>query len=292
MNDGAERRLALERMADALRPRLHRYASGLTGSVIDGEDVVQDTFVRAFAAIGDLPADTPLKPWLFRIAHNRGIDLLRSAKRWATEPIDPDREVIDQGAANPEDATLQREAVGLAVSQFAALPVPQRAAVILKDVLDEPLAEIATLLELSVDAVKAHLARGRARLRALPAPVATAIPPPSPEALHFAALFNRQDWTGLRALLAEDVRLNQARRPLRHGAAEVGRFFTFYEAYPPVRLEPAWLDGREVLLVMEFGKPHPSYFMCIRWRGDRIAEIRDHRYAGYIMEKADIRAAG
>ena len=198
-----ERRLALERLADDLRPDLHRYAARLMGSVIDGEDVVQDTFARALAAIDDLPIDTPLKPWLFRIAHNRAIDLLRHNRRWPTKPVDA-APLVD--ISDAEEDTLRREALGLAVSRFATLSVPQRAAVILKDILDEPLAEIAALLDLSLDAVKAHLARGRAQLRIVPLPAVP--PPPSAEALHFAALFNRQDWAALRALLANDVRLN------------------------------------------------------------------------------------
>ena len=61
---------------------------------------------------------------------------------------------------------MRQEAVETAVSRFAELPLLQRSVVILKDVLDESLKDIAELLDLTVDAVKAHLARGRARLRA------------------------------------------------------------------------------------------------------------------------------
>jgi RNA polymerase sigma-70 factor, ECF subfamily len=285
---GPDRRQVLEALADDLRPRLHRYAARLIGSVIDGEDVVQDTYARAFAALDDLPAGTPLRPWLFRIAHNRAIDLMRRDQRWPMEPIDVAADLVDEGATDPEDAALRREAVGLAVFRFTALPVPQRAAVILKDVLEESLADIAALLELSVDAVKAHLARGRARLRALPLRPVAPSPAPSVEALQFAVLFNRQDWAALRALLAEDVRLNQARRPVRQGSVDVGMFFTFYEAYAPVRLEPAWLEGREVHLVFEAGDALPRYFMRISWAGGRITEMRDHRYACYVIEGANI----
>ena len=60
---------------------------------------------------------------------------------------------------------MRQEAVRTAVSRFVELPTTQRSAVILKDVLDHSLAEIAALLDLSIDAVKAHLARGRANLR-------------------------------------------------------------------------------------------------------------------------------
>ena len=56
------------------------------GSVIDGEDVVQDTFARAFVALDELTEVPPLRPWLFRIAHNRAMDLLRSRTIRAAEP--------------------------------------------------------------------------------------------------------------------------------------------------------------------------------------------------------------
>ena len=78
------------------------------------------------------------------------------------------------------------------------------------------------------------------------------------------------------------MRLNQARRPIRQGAAEVAPFFTFHAAYPPVRLDPAWLEGREVHLVFEGDRP--AYFMCLTWQEGRIVDIRDHRYALYVIE--------
>ena len=69
------------------------------GSVIDGEDVVQDTFARAFAALDQLEEGQPLRAWLFRIAHNRALDLLRSRAIRAAEPIEAAHEVADFGKA-------------------------------------------------------------------------------------------------------------------------------------------------------------------------------------------------
>ena len=60
-----------------LRPSLHRYCSRMTGSVLDGEDVVQDALFEAYRKLDQYDDSRPLKPWLFRIAHNRCIDLLR-----------------------------------------------------------------------------------------------------------------------------------------------------------------------------------------------------------------------
>ena len=157
---------AFPALSAELRPELHRYCARLTGSVFDGEDVVQDTLVRAFAALQDLDELPPLRPWLFRIAHNRAIDLLRGRALRAANPLDDAvQQMPDVSAVGPEESLMRQEAVRTAVSRFVELPTTQRSAVILKDVLDHSLAEIAALLDLSIDAVKAHLARGRANLR-------------------------------------------------------------------------------------------------------------------------------
>jgi RNA polymerase sigma factor (sigma-70 family) len=154
-----DRRARLLALAGELRPELHRYCARLMGSVIDGEDVVQDTFVRAFLALDELDEAPPLRPWLFRIAHNRALDLLRSRAIRAAEPIEAAHDVTDQTTPDPVVMLMRQEAVKTAVSRFTELPILQRSVVIMKDVLDEPLAEIGALLDLTVDAVKGHLAR-------------------------------------------------------------------------------------------------------------------------------------
>ena len=285
------RREQLLALAEALRPELHRYCARLMGSVIDGEDVVQDTLVRAFGALEDLPEDTPLRAWLFRIAHNRALDLLRSRAIRAAEPIEAADQIADMETPDPAEAMMRKEAVNTAVSRFVELPTMQRSVVILKDVLDQSLNDIAALLDLSVNAVKAHLSRGRARLKAInaqapPKPVPRA---PSAAVACYAALFNRRDWDGLRAMLAEDVRLIQSAHPPRTGAADVGMFFGTYSRSDPVRLVPAWLEGREVIAVYEEGdEAKPSYFMWLKWSDGRIAFIRDYRYVRYVTEDAEL----
>lgn len=285
----ADSRLArLAEEADGLRPELHRYAARLVGSVIDGEDVIQDAFASAFSAIQSMSTDTPLRPWLFRIVHNRAIDTLRQRRVRRSEPLELIYNLADTSAIDAEDSLMRQGEVMTALSHFAVLPLPQRSAVILKDVLGESLADIAVLLELSVDAVKAHLWRGRTALRSMSDAPRESLPQPSSEALNFAALFNARDWDALRRLLADDVRLRQSRRPAISGAAEVGKFFSYYAAYPTVRIEPARLEGREILLVTEASANKPSYFMLLEWRRRSISLIRDHRYATYVMDGADI----
>src|SRR3982750_1187725 len=78
-----------------LRPSLHRYCSRMTGSIFDGEDVVQEALFQAYRMLESFDDSRPLKPWLFRIAHNRCIDFLR--RRGV-------RDEADAAAAGPEES--------------------------------------------------------------------------------------------------------------------------------------------------------------------------------------------
>ncbi len=289
-----DRRAGLLAQAGELRPELHRYCARLLGSVIDGEDIVQDTLARAFVALQDLEEAPQLRPWLFRIAHNRALDLLRSRAVRMAEPIDGASDVADSANPDPVEMLMRQESVKTAVSRFVELPILQRSVVILKDVLGESLIEIAALLDLTVDAVKAHLARGRVRLREInaqtrPLPDAR---PASAAMARYVALFNQRDWDGLRALLADDVKLNQSTHPLRVGRADVGLFFTIYAKSDGVWLAPAWLEGREVIAVFEDrADPKPSYMMWLEWRDGRISFIRDYRYVRYVAADAELALA-
>ena len=286
-----DRQAGLLALAGELRPELHRYCARLMGSVIEGEDVVQDTLVRTLVALQDMEETPPLRPWLFRIAHNRALDLLRSRAVRMAEPIDAVPDAGDPANPDPAEMLMRQQAVNTAVSRFVELPVLQRSVVILKDVLDESLIEIGTLLDLTVDAVKGHLARGRARLREInaqdgPLPDAR---PASAAVARYVALFNQRNWDGLRALLADDVKLVQSNYPLRAGSADVGLFFTLYATMDGVWLAPAWLEGREVIAVFEDrADTKPSYVMWLEWRDGRISFIRDYRYVRYVTGEAEL----
>src|SRR5262249_16379953 len=114
-----------------MRPELHRYCGRMTGSIADGEDVVQDTLARAYYALPELDPLPPLRPWLFRIAHNRAIDHNRRYDRRMREPLD-DGALLDAGH-DPADSLAQGEAVRAAVALFLELPPTPRSRVILKD---------------------------------------------------------------------------------------------------------------------------------------------------------------
>lgn len=274
----ANRQQFMELVA-ALRPELHRYCARMTGSIADGEDVVQDTLARAYFALAELEELPPLRPWLFRIAHRRAIDQLRRYERRMGSELQDMADV-----AETDEALLRAETVSVAFAHFAELPALQRSAVILKDVLDHSLEDIATLLELSVPAVKAALHRGRARLRR-DAPVLD-VRPFTPLLQRYAELFNARDWDALRALLADDVELELVSR-LRRRGSEVSSYFTNYEIRHDWHFVPALLEGHEVLAVYRAREDaQPSYFVELTLEHGRVRNIVDYRYVPYITREA------
>src|SRR5450432_3590147 len=124
-------------MVADVRPELHRYCARLTGSVIEGEDIVQETLAKAFYALSLSPDVPPLRPWLFRIAHNAAIDFLKSHGHRYLD-VHAEIEEIAGFEDKPDPAVVRA-----ALARFLALSVTQRSAVILKDVLGHTLEETA-----------------------------------------------------------------------------------------------------------------------------------------------------
>ena len=280
-------------LVEPVRAELHRYCARMTGSIADGEDVVQDTLAAAYYELSQLKQLPPLRPWLFRIAHNRAIDHWRREQVRQAEPLDAAAGVADEPAREPDHVLARHQAVHAAISSFLELAPAQRACVILKDVLEHSLDDIATELNMSVPAVKAALHRGRAALPAAAGASPAARPREvSPALQRYARLFNAHDWDGVRALLADDVRLDLVSRRKLAGR-EVGTYFTNYESVHDWHLAPAWLDGREVLGVRcDASAARPDYVIVLSWQGGRVQMIRDYRYVPYIAQEGALRFAG
>src|ERR1700737_1577186 len=121
-------------LVEELRPDLHRYCARMTGSIADGEDVVQETLARAYYTVSEIETLPPLRPWLFRIAHNCAVDYLKRYERRMREPLESAADLHDD-SADAEDALLRAEAVHAAISRFVELAPAQRSCIILKDVL-------------------------------------------------------------------------------------------------------------------------------------------------------------
>jgi RNA polymerase sigma-70 factor (ECF subfamily) len=288
---GQARERFLELVSE-IRPELHRYCARVTGSAVDGEDVVQEALARAFYAMSLATELPPLRPWLFRVAHNTAIDFLRRYERRHVEP----RADFDDTAAAEEPASP--ETLRAALSSFLSLPVSQRSAVILKDVLGHSLEETAEIMETTVPAVKAVLVRGRASLRARreetagdPAPSlsTTAAERAERQQLQrYVSLFNARDWDAVRALMAEECRLDLVSKAARRGK-EVHGYLARYAAEPDTRLSLGTVEGRPALLVTPRASTpgaRPAYFILVGWEGERVALLRDYRYAPYVLAEA------
>jgi RNA polymerase sigma-70 factor (ECF subfamily) len=267
----------LELVAE-FRPELHRYCSRLVGSAIDGEDVVQETLAKALYALGMQPDLPPLRPWLLRIAHNTGIDFLRRY----------DRRFVESVAELPEpalaDEPVPPDVMRASLSSFVALPVMQRSAVILKDVLGCTLEEIAETTGRSVLAVKAALVRGRASLRAQTEPDVVPWrdhPETSPDERavldRYCALFNARDWSGVQALLSEECRLDLVAKASRRGRAQIVPYFG-NDAQEDTRVAVAKVEGRHLLAVFRpASSPRPTYVIALECEGGAVRLIRDYR---------------
>jgi RNA polymerase sigma-70 factor (ECF subfamily) len=273
---------ALNGLIAELRPRLHRYCARMVGSAFDGEDVVQDALANA-ASAWNANIENP-ESWLFRVAHNAALDTLRRRKRLSAFEADAELDAF----ADPGAESDSRVAVEASLSALQALTPVERACVVLADVLGYANEEAADILSISVASVKAALHRGRARLRDLPAtpPPASSVSSEDRDRLRaYADKFNARDFDALRALLAEDVRLDLVNRRKLAGKPDVSVYFTRYAEIGDFNVSLALAEGMPVLLVDALGEEgRIRYVVRLNWRDGKIAAIRDFRYASYVMD--------
>jgi len=282
------RYLAFLETISQLRPQLHRYCSRMTGSITDGEDVVQDALFRAYRSLNTYDESRPLAPWLFRIAHNQCIDFLRR------RGVQLEAETA---AAKPDFVApheLSGARVGPAIEHLVLnLPSKERACVLLKDVFDYSLEEIAEFVDSTVGGVKAALNRGRSKLAAFNERQAASreSTPRNKEILRlYVERFNRQDWEGLRELISADARLLVADR--YSGSFADGGYLGVYS-----RMQVRWrlalgdVDGEPTIVLLHFRDGAWEIGGVIRVEvgaDDHIQRIADYQHCPWVLAAGSI----
>jgi RNA polymerase sigma-70 factor, ECF subfamily len=281
------RRLAFIESIAHLRPRMHRYCARMTGSAFDGEDVMQEAIFEAYLRLGSFDATRPLGPWLLRIAHNRSIDFLR--RRQARRKVEAEAEAL--AWVHPPEAV--GKGVDRAIGRLViALPPKERACVLLKDVLNYSLDEIASAVDSTTGGVKAALNRGRGKLAAI-ADVERPERKASEEELALLRLyidrFNRRDWEGVRELASADARLTVA--DCFAGRLADSPYFVEYER--PIiawRMALGEADGETVVVILRDDAEGSVPFSALRIAiaGGRVISITDYIKCSWVLETASI----
>jgi len=269
------------------RPALHGYCRRLTGDLWDSEDLVQETLLRAFGQLGLLNHGiTNPRAYLLRIATNLWIDELR--RRGHEQPTPPEH--MDALAA-PRETGPEESDLRAAGARLQRLSPQERAAVLLREMFELSLAEIAELLDTTVGAVKAALHRGRDRLREPDSLGPRRRAGASPELLdRWIERYRARDLPGMAALLLEDAVVENLGLSLQYGRdfARGSKSNTLYyvlhghgdwpERYvaEEARYERAELDGEWLLLgiVRHRGKERLQVPVRIEERDGGIARMR------------------
>jgi len=287
-----DRRKDVEKLLVEMRPKLHRYCARMTGSVIDGEDVLQEVLVRALET---LPADGTIENpegWLIRVAHNAAMDFLRARARHDARYKDESMDMIEDS----KDPIRDHQVAAASLRRFMELPVAQRGTVILVDVLEYSLQEAATILDTSLPALKSALHRGRGRLRELSQrpeeDTVTALSDADRTRLStYIEYFNTRNFDAVRELLANEVRLDLVGRVQMNGKRDVSNYVSNYSKNLDWRLGLGLVEGRPAVVATDpAGPPDKAlYFILLEWTGDQVLKIRDFRYARYVMDGANVR---
>lgn len=268
-----------------LRGELHRYLSRMTGSVIEGEDVLQDALLAATTALQDGAQVRDMRAWLFRIAHNTALNIFRSRKREAA---------MKQHLLHtvPTEQPTPLDTLGEALTPYLALTPMQRSTVILRDVLGYSAAEVSELTDSSIASVKSALHRGRSaltRAREVPAAKSVSLTPAQADVLRrYADLFNIHDFDSLRDLLSAEVRLELVSVDRRVGKSRVAGYFGNYAKRNDWIMAPGHVEGRPAILAYDRNEPEglPAYFILLEIADSGVSHIRDFRYASYAMVDA------
>jgi RNA polymerase sigma-70 factor (TIGR02960 family) len=275
---------AFEQLVGPYRHEMQVHCYRFLGSIADAEDALQETLMAAWRGLAGFEGRASIRTWLYRIATSRCLNMLRSAGRrpQAGPPVldaappeptrlgevvwlEPYPDVLLAGlpdpAAGPEARYAAREAISLAfVTALQLLPPLQRAALILRDVLDFSAREAAGILDTTEQSVSSALKRARATL-AREMPTADQ-PPPAPDSAaerevlaRLVRAFENGDVDAMLALMNDQVWVRMPPLPLEYQGRELaGRFFATI----------AFRQGRRYRLVPTRANGQPAFGVYLR----------------------------
>ena len=297
---------AFRELVEPYRRELQVHCYRMLGSVQDAEDALQETLLAAWQGVAAFEARASVRTWLYRIATNRCLNMLRAAKRrpakeWdmreiqLPEPtrlgevgwLEPFPDAVLGSAADtplgPEARYERTEAISLAfVTALQVLPARQRAVLILRDVLGYHADEVAEMLGSTVGSVTSALKRARETLRQrLPAADAPAPAPGSPaeQALvaRFVRAFESGDVDALVALLTDEVRVSMPPIPLEYQSLDVvARFYATVMPRRSYDLVPTRANGQPAFGLYRrsgAGTRHGEGLIVLTLSGDRISAL-------------------
>jgi RNA polymerase sigma-70 factor (TIGR02960 family) len=248
---------AFKELTEPYRRELQVHCYRMLGSFQDAEDALQDTLLTAWQGLGRFEGRSSVRTWLYRIATNRCLNVLRAvrrraAKEWEMTEMDPPEPtrlgeivwlepypdaLLDRTTymhLGPEAQYEQGEAMSLAfITALQLLPARQRAVLILREVLGYHADEVAEMLESTVESVNSALQRARTTLQRRSESTDKHAPPPAPNsaaeralAAKFVRAYEAGDVKALVALLTTDVSVTMPPIPLEyHGLEAVTRFY-------------------------------------------------------------------
>jgi len=298
---------AFAALVEPYRRELQVHCYRMLGSLQDAEDAVQETLLAAWLGLAGFEQRSSIRTWLYRIATNRCLNVLRAASRrpvtaspLPVPPPEPSRlgevpwlqpypdvllDDLPDENPGPEARYESQEAISLAfVTAVQLLPPNQRAVLLLRDVLGYRASETAELLGLTEDAVTSALKRARATMDAARSPDPPSPPPGSPEerALldRFVAAFTELDVDALIALMTDDAWVRMPPLPFEYrGTAAAHRFFSALDAHRRsiARMVPVRANGQpgwgEYVRDPITGGLHITGIVVLGLTGDRICEL-------------------
>jgi RNA polymerase sigma-70 factor (ECF subfamily) len=259
-------------LAEPHRHELRVHCYRMAGSYAEAEDLVQETFLRAWRNIGGFQGRASVRTWLYRIATNVCLDALDGrARRILPDQLTGEEDTAEvlwlQPYPEPDDAAVSRETVELTLMvAIQRLPARQRAALILRDALGWPAAQVADLLQTSVASANSALQRARATVREhLPGHRLDWTPPAAPTARELAVLrrymaaIDRADLTAIAELLAEDVRATMPPYP-QWFAGRAANLAALAASWEPA--SPDWIGHLRAVPARANGRPAVAAYTC------------------------------